>query len=155
MVATQLLQDGWGINMAKARGAATPLQTTTQLLAGLGYVLPGEAAVFSRTPAPYVSFRDRVGQGATPSDWGSEATPQANPAAVRAYTRNAPYMEEFMSDPQTMMGEIMRLRQAVAEKPGDPVNEYRLRVLTQALGDVFGMGEKDGRVQAMTTPGGR
>jgi hypothetical protein len=64
-------------------------------------------------------------------------------------------MEEFMSDPRTMIAEIMRLRQAVAEKPGDPVNEYRLRVLTQALGDVFGMGEKDGRVQAMTTPGSR
>jgi hypothetical protein len=85
----------------------------------------------------------------------AEVTPQANPAAVRAYTRNAPYMEEFMSDPRTMIAEIMRLRQAVAEKPGDPVNEYRLRVLTQALGDVFGMGEKDGRVQAMTTPGSR
>jgi hypothetical protein len=82
----------------------------------------------------------------------ADVTPQANPAAVRAYTRNAPYMEEFMSDPQTMMGEIMRLRQAVAEKPGDPVNEYRLRVLQGALRDVFGMGEKDGRASAMSTP---
>lgn len=82
----------------------------------------------------------------------SETTPMANPAAVRAYTRNAPYMEEFMSSPQTMMQEIMRLRQELADKPGDPVNEYRLRVLTQALGDVFGMGEKDARATAATTP---
>ena len=79
-------------------------------------------------------------------------TPQANPAAVRAYTRNAPYMEEFMSSPQTMMNEIMRLRQELADKPGDPVSEYRLRVLTQALADVFGMGEKDARATAATTP---
>ncbi len=79
----------------------------------------------------------------------------ANPAAVRAYTRNAPYMEEFMSDPQTMMAEIMRLRDAVAQKPGDTVNEYRLRVLQGALRDVFGMGEKDGRAQAPTTPSQR
>ncbi len=134
----------------------TPLKSTTQFLAELGeYNVPGSDAMFTRTPAPYVGFSDRAGQGATPSDWGSETTPLANPAAVRAYTRNAPYMEEFMSDPRTMIAEIMRLRQAVAEKPGDPVNEYRLRVLTQALGDVFGMGEKDGRVQAMTTPGSR
>ena len=66
-------------------------------------------------------------------------TPQANPAAVRAYTRNAPYMEEFMSSPQTMMDEIMRLRQELTDKPGDPVSEYRLRILRQAMGDVFGM----------------
>ena len=66
-------------------------------------------------------------------------TPQANPAAVRAYTRNAPYMEEFMSDPQTMMAEMYRLQQALKETPNDPVSEYRLRILRQALGDVFGM----------------
>lgn len=66
-------------------------------------------------------------------------TPQANPAAVRAYTRNAPYMEEFMSDPQTMVSEMYRLQQALKETPGDPVSEYRLRILRQAMGDVFGM----------------
>ena len=82
----------------------------------------------------------------------AEVTPQANPAAVRAYTRNAPYMEDFMSDPQTMMAEIMRLRDSLAQKPGDPVNEYRLRVLQGALRDVFGMGEKDARATAATTP---
>ena len=81
-----------------------------------------------------------------------QTTPLANPAAVRAYTRNAPYMEEFVQNPQTMMQEIMRLRQELADKPGDPVNEYRLRVLIQALGDVFGMGEKDARATAATTP---
>jgi hypothetical protein len=82
----------------------------------------------------------------------AEVTPIANPAAVRAYTRNAPYMEEFMSDPQTMMYEIMRLRESVAEKPGDPVDEYRLRVLTQALGDVFGMQPGSVRAQAPMAP---
>ena len=94
-------------------------------------------------------------QAATPmpmESGGYQTTPLANPAAVRAYTRNAPYMEQFMSDPQTMLNEIMRLRQELADKPDDLVNEYRLRVLTKALGDVFNMGEKDARVTAAITP---
>lgn len=68
-----------------------------------------------------------------------QTTPLANPAAVRAYTRNAPYMEEFMSDPQTIVSEMYRLQKDLKENPNDPVSEYRFRILRQALGDVFGM----------------
>ncbi len=70
-------------------------------------------------------------------------TPQANPAAVRAYTRNAPYMEEFMSDPQAMISEMRNLQQMLDKNPNDPVSEYRFRILRQALGDVFGMQAPD------------
>ena len=86
-------------------------------------------------------------------------TPQANPAAVRAYTRNAPYMEEFMSDPQVMISEMANLQAALEKNPNDPVSEYRLRILRQALGDVFGMqapgavyGYGATRAQAPATP---
>jgi hypothetical protein len=119
------------------------------------------AALGMDSRIPFLGPLDQGFMGRSPRLMGlyvpdAEVPPaNANPAAVRAYTRNAPYLQEFMSDPQTMMSEIMRLRQAVAESPGDVVNEYRLRILTQALGDVFGMGEKDGRAQALTTPGSR
>lgn len=63
----------------------------------------------------------------------------ANPAAVRAYTRNAPYMEGLVNDPQAMMNEMQRLQVALGENPNDPVAEYRLRVLRQAMGDIYGM----------------
>lgn len=125
-----------GGNTGPSLGYPYPLVQTPN---GVDYAAQGGMA---NTPVP--------GWGYTPDQ--RAITPMANPAAVRAYTRNAPYMEEFMSDPQTMMQEIMRLRQQLADKPGDPVNEYRLRVLTQALGDVFGMGEKDGRARAPVTP---
>jgi hypothetical protein len=88
----------------------------------------------------------------------AEVTPQANPAAVRAYTRNAPYMEEFMSDPQAIVSELYQLQQRLKEDPKDVVSEYRARVLRGALRDVFGMlapDELDGfglnRAQAPTT----
>ena len=98
------------------------------------------------------------------SGWGlpeqyRPVTPQANPAAVRAYTRNAPYMEEFMSDPQAMVSEMYRMQQLLKENPNDPVSEYRLRILRQALGDVFGMQAPDqlvgygiSRARAPVTP---
>ncbi len=89
----------------------------------------------------------------------AEITPQANPAAVRAYTRNAPYMEEFMSSPQDMYNEIHRLQVRLSKNPDDIVDQYRLRIMQNALGDVFGMqlpgGYADlyGRPQAPVTPG--
>ncbi len=89
----------------------------------------------------------------------ADVTPQANPAAARAYTRNAPYMEEFMSDPQAIVSELYRLQKALKEDPKDVVSEYRDRVLRGALRDVFGMiapNELDGfglnRAQAPTPP---
>ena len=126
----------------------TPKQSFPQPFEAEGDIYPyGVVGPMARSPTPSYrtsGYPDYVSQYQT--------TPLANPAAVRAYTRNAPYMEEFVQDPQTMMGEIMRLRQKLADKPGDPVNEYRLRVLTQALSDIFGMGEKDARATAATTP---
>jgi len=86
-------------------------------------------------------------------------TPQANPAAVRAYTRNAPYMEEFMSSPQAMLSEMYSLQEQLKKQPDDVVSQYRMRILRQAMGDVFGMkapDELDGfglnRAQAPSTP---
>lgn len=73
----------------------------------------------------------------------AETTPMANPAAVRAYTRNAPYMEEFMSSPRDMLSEMYRLQELIKENPNDVVSQYRARVLRQALGDVFGMQAPD------------
>ena len=96
--------------------------------------------------------------------WGYPAdmratTPSANPAAVRAYTRNAPYLQEFMSDPQTMLSEMYNLQEQLKEKPDDIVSQYRLRILRQAMGDVFGMkapeqiyGYGASRAQAPVTP---
>jgi hypothetical protein len=104
--------------------------------------------------------------GRTPAQSGvwnepdPSATPNANAAAVRAYTRNAPYMQDFMSNPQDMVLEMAALQRAVEKDPNDVVSEYRLRVLRQALGDVFGMrvpeqiyGYGVTRAQAPATPG--
>ncbi len=88
-------------------------------------------------------------------------TPMANPAAVRAYTRNAPYMEKYMSAPQDILLELYTLQQAIKEDPNDVVSEYRARVLRGALRDVFGLQAPDelygfdlDRAQAPATPQG-
>jgi hypothetical protein len=91
----------------------------------------------------------------------AETTPMANPAAVRAYTRNAPYMEKYMSAPQDILLELYTLQQAIKEDPNDVVSEYRARVLRGALRDVFGLQAPDelygfdlDRAQAPATPQG-
>lgn len=87
--------------------------------------------------------------GATPEPWVSgyarEVTPYnvANPAAMRAYTRNAPYMESLISDPKAMMDEMQYLIVSLKQNPNDPVSEYRFRILRQALGDVYGVQPKE------------
>ncbi len=113
-------------------------QRTTGYNGGGGATPPAIAPVdpanmFSR-PMDYA--------GASPSMFwsGSDTTPpNANPAAMRGYTRNAPYMEELVSDPQVMFNEIMSLNAAVRENPNDVVSEYRLRVLKQALRDIYNL----------------
>ena len=91
----------------------------------------------------------------------SDTTPiNANPAAMRGYTRNAPYMEELVSDPQKMMGEIYSLQMRLNQNPDDVVSEYRLRVLKQAIHDIYNMqpasrdtGGLTSRAIGQTTPG--
>ena len=115
------------------------------------------AQQFSR-PADYAgnspqSFEDRYGVHPT--------TPiNANPAAMRGYTRNAPYMEELVSDPQKMMGEIYSLQMRLNQNPDDVVSEYRLRILKQAIHDIYNMqpstrdtGVFTSRAIGQTTPG--
>ena len=66
-----------------------------------------------------------------------------NQAAMRAYTRNAPYMEDLIGDPAKMMSEMKQLQLALSQNPNDPVSEYRLRILRQAMGDVYGIQPND------------
>ena len=103
--------------------------------------------------------------GVSPSSWMGAGdvmtTPiNANPAAMRGYTRNAPYMEELVSDPQKMMGEIYSLQMRLNQNPDDVVSEYRLRVLKQAIYDIYNMqpasrdtGAFTSRAIGQTTPG--
>jgi hypothetical protein len=123
-----------------------------------------DLAAYLGTRNPFLGPLDQGFMGRSPKETylgmpDTEVTPQANPAAVRAYTRNAPYMEEFMSSPQHMYNEIHRLQVRLSKNPDDIVDQYRLRIMQNALGDVFGMqlpgGYADlyGRPQAPVTPG--
>ena len=101
--------------------------------------------------------RGLIGYNAEPA----ATTPiNANPAAMRGYTRNAPYMEELVSDPQKMMGEIYSLQMRLNQNPDDVVSEYRLRILKQAIHDIYNMqpasrdtGGLTSRAIGQTTPG--
>ena len=133
-----------GYNTGPTLGYESPM---TMSDTGINYAPQGGMA---NTPRPGYSLRPEQ----------QEVTPNANAAAVRAYTRNAPYMQDFMSNPQDMVLEMAALQRAVEKDPNDVVSEYRLRVLRQALGDVFGMrvpeqiyGSGVTRAQAPTTPG--
>ena len=159
MVVEQPLQDGWDTNMAKARAAdKTPGSSgdkrdrpeTSWSLGGGERVDPAYAGA---NPS-----------GATPTPWVSglagDVTPynQANPAAMRAYTRNAPYMEGLVNDPRAMLAEMQNLQIKMAENPNDLVSEYRLRILKQAIGDIYGVQNPDNMgayLSYPTTPRGR
>jgi hypothetical protein len=132
-----------GYNTGPTLGYESPM---TMSDTGVNYAPQGGMA---NTPRPGYSLRPEQ----------QEVTPNANAAAVRAYTRNAPYMQDFMSDPQAMVQEMYTLQKLLDENPGDVVSEYRLRILRQALGDVFGMrvpeqvyGYGVTRAQAPATP---
>ena len=99
-----------------------------------------KAKAAASTPAAGASDTTPVmGMDQYAANLNSQTPYNANQAAVRAYTRNAPYMADFMSNPQTMLQEMYRLQTSLQQNPNDPVSEYRLRVLRNALGDVFGM----------------
>lgn len=101
--------------------------------------------------------------GATPMPFwtGSEGTspPNANPAAMRGYTRNAPYMEGIVSDPQAMIQQLQMLSSAPED---DVVSQYRKRVLMSALRDIYNVNPYDigggymaGESMAPVTPGSK
>ena len=163
MLAGQPLQDGWDIEMAKnpARAAdSTGYSRATDTTPGYD-VNPEDR--------PYTSWSlgggERVGDyagrnpaGATPVPWVSGAAPdvtpfnQANPAAMRAYTRNAPYMEGLVNDPKMMIREMNDLQGRLAENPNDPVSEYRLRILRQAIADIYGVQDPGNFVSYFANP---
>jgi hypothetical protein len=126
----------------------------------LGYGSPMTMSDTGVNYAPQGGMANTPGQGYGLRPEQQQVTPNANAAAVRAYTRNAPYMQDFMSDPQAMVQQMYMLQQSLEKDPTDVVSEYRLRVLRQALGDVFGMrvpeqiyGYGITRAQAPATPG--
>ncbi len=82
-----------------------------------------------------------------------EVTPTiANAAAMRVYTRNAPYLGETLSDPQRIREEIYKLASSGASD--DPETEYRIRLLQQALQDIYNMSANSTRefLPGPTTP---
>lgn len=124
MVAVQPLQDGWVTNMAKAKAAAST-----------GFAVapstPGESNVGG---TPFIGMDQYI------ANLNSRSPENiTNQAAVRAYTRNAPYMEGLVNDPAKMMSEMKLLQASLQDNPNDPVAEYRLRILRQAMGDIYGI----------------
>ena len=108
-------------------------QRTTGYNGGGGATPPAIAPVdpanmFSR-PMDYA--------GASPSMFwsGSDTTPpNANPAAMRGYLRNAPYLEGIINSPESIKEELGLLGYAPED---DVVSQYRKRVLMQALQDIY------------------
>jgi len=141
----------------KPRSYAQPRTTMTGKI-----VRDDDAAIGIGDRNLFLGPLDQGFMGRSPREYGlyvpnPDVTPQANPAAVRAYTRNAPYMEQFMSDPQAMMREMNNIQNELIKNPDDVINQYRLRVLRQAMGDVFGMQAPEDiysftRAQAPVTP---
>jgi len=114
---------------------------------------------------PFLGPLDQGFMGRSPQLSGlyapdAEVTPaNANPAAVRAYTRNAPYLEEFISDPQAMLREMYELQKQLKREPDDVVSQAKMRIFRQAMSDVFGMKAPDeiygyglSRPEVPTTP---
>jgi hypothetical protein len=79
-------------------------------------------------------------------------TPVANQAAMRGYTRNAPYMAGLVGDPQAMQEEIFSLYNSLEKNPNDPVSEYRLRILKQAIQDIYNMQAPQSAFEAVSYP---
>ena len=130
------------------------------------YNTPFKSAFTGAPTAGFVEPEYGAMQSSPQSIMGYNAEPaattpiNANPAAMRGYTRNAPYMEELVSDPQKMMGEIYSLQMRLNQHPDDVVSEYRLRILKQAIHDIYNMqpasrdtGGLTSRAIGQTTPG--
>ena len=64
-----------------------------------------------------------------------QTTPiNANPAAMRGYLRNAPYLEDVISSPHRIIHELNRMHSLEED---DVVSQYRRRVLMSALRDIY------------------
>jgi hypothetical protein len=99
--------------------------------------MDGKLMAKKATPA----FTTPGNKGSYDPPWymSGETTPAAipNAAAMRNYTRNAPYMAETLGDPQTIKDELYRL--TTTQGADDPETEYRIRILRQALQDIYNM----------------
>jgi len=108
---------------------------------GLKYNMSGFPTASTQTPGEsHVGGSPLIGMDQYIANLNSRS-PQnvTNQAAMRAYTRNAPYMENLIGDPRAMLSEMKSLQMGLAQNPNDPVSEYRLRILRQAMGDVYGI----------------
>ena len=86
------------------------------------------------TPAYATPFK----AGANDPQWFMEGavTPAIpNAGAMRGYLRNAPYLQETLSDPATIRMEIYKL--ATEGDPNNPETDYRIRLLEKALQDIY------------------
>ena len=111
--------------------------------------------------APSLQFsRPSDYDGASPRafyNFSYETPPNANPAAMRGYTRNAPYMENIVDSPDKIITELRLLSRAPED---DVVSQYRKRVLMSALRDIYNInphvvapGYVRGESMAPVTPG--
>jgi hypothetical protein len=99
--------------------------------------------------------------GRTPAQSGvwnapdPSATPiNANPAAMRNYTRYAGQeMEGALSSPDAIRSEIASLYDMVQKDPNDVVSQYRLRILSKALQDIYNVNQMPYSFPGPVTPG--
>ena len=78
----------------------------------------------------------------------------ANPAAMRNYTRYAgPEMEGALSSPDAIRSEIASLYDMVQKDPNDVVSQYRLRILSKALQDIYNVNQMPYSFPGPVTPG--
>jgi hypothetical protein len=86
----------------------------------------------------------------------SQTPVSANPAAMRNYTRYAgEEMQGALSSPDAIRYEIANLYSALQKNPDDVVSQYRLRILSKALQDIFNVNETPYTLEGPTTPGSK
>ena len=79
-----------------------------------------------------------------------------NPAAMRGYTRYAgSEMESALSSPKAIYSELRNLYNMVEKDPNDVVSQYRIRVLSKALQDIYSVNDMPYSFQGPVTPGSR
>ena len=90
------------------------------------------------------------------SEAQSRTPVSANPAAMRNYMRYAgEEMQGALSSPDAIRSEIANLYSALQKNPDDVVSQYRLRILSKALQDIFNVNQTPYSFPGPTTPGSR
>ena len=80
----------------------------------------------------------------------------ANPAAMRGYTRYAGQeMQSALSSPDAIYSELSNLYNMVEKDPNDVVSQYRIRVLSKALQEIYGVNQMPYSYPGPVTPGSR